>query len=266
MKSSARVIFAALLAATLPSLARAGTAAPEGTQIVVQFVATVKASSRSDVTQGTISHVLKGSCRMQAGIPQPYGLQGPTKEQDKAMNTSGQTDKDLKAEAAKCKGDQACMMRVIQKIQNIAAGAPASTFQVWHPQSCSGSFSADDASQTNDPGGEGGGGAYKANVTVKGLVQIPEGGEDGWLGVYIETDLAKNTTTYTFTHPEPVLLDRKTDRTGYAAGSKADKVGVNLLSGEFPNPWGPFKGPPQAGNASKTIPNGKLNVEWQINR
>lgn len=239
-----------------------------GTEMVVQFIATVKASSKTDVTQGNITRVLKGSCRVQAGVAQAYGLAGPTKEQEQAANTPNATLKSLEGEAKKCKGDQTCLMKLAERMHgaDLSSGQPPANFQIWYPQSCSGSFSADESSFTNDPGGEGGGGAYKATVTIKGTVQMPEGGEDGWHGVWIETDLAKNTTQYTFTHPEPVLLDRKTDRTGYSAGSRVDKVGVSLLSTVFPNPWGPYKGPPQAGNATKPIPNGKLSVEWQINR
>mgnify|MGYP001765656316 CR=1 FL=1 len=81
-------VVAALLA--VPAAAFAQTAAREGTAMTVSFTATVKTSGRfvdgrDATTTSAVNRVLKGKCRLEAGAVGPYGLEGPSKQQEKAL-------------------------------------------------------------------------------------------------------------------------------------------------------------------------------------
>lgn len=174
----------------------------------------------------------------------------------------------LEKEHAKCNGNQACLMALIQKMseQNFEpeTAQAEGAVQVWHPQSCSGSFSANDAFTADIKDGPGL--SYQSSSTVTGSALIPEGGLKGWLGVYIEHDLARNNTQYRFHEAEPVLLEKKTVRTGYKAGTTQNKVPVGLTERVDTKPWGPVKGPVQSGTLTRNIEGGTMSVQWQIQR
>jgi hypothetical protein len=256
------------------------TAAREGTKLMVDFTATVKTASRflddgggqkgvvNALTTSTVNRVLKGKCQLEAGVVGAYGLDGPTKQQEQAMNRKDPGMVNLEKEHAKCKGNQACLMALAQKMsaQSFEPKTPKidGAIQVWYPKSCSGSFSANDVFDADIKDGPGL--SYKAKSTVTGAAQIPEGGEKGWLGVYIEHDLEKNHAQYRYVEAPPVLLDKKTVRTGYQAGTTESKVPVGLTQRVLPNPWGPVSGPLQAGSLTRNIDGGTLTIEWRINR
>lgn len=269
MKRNAAGLIAAALVFTLPADAAGTAAAREGTTLVIEFTATLKTALSTSVTTSTIERVLKGRCKLEARGLMPYGVMGPTKEQERAMqNAQPSTEMaDLEKEVAKCKGDQACMMRLAERAANAKAPEGASgTIQTWFPQSCSGSFKVDERHDTNDPGGEGGGGAYRQTTTIKGMNVIKEGGEDGWHGAFIDHDVAKNVTTYHFTNIEPMEFETRSTRTGHNAGVSQGKASIALLGAEFPNPWAAQKGPPAAGKTTKKADGGTLTVEWLIKR
>lgn len=266
--------------ATFAAVAYAGNvpaqttvAAREGTKITVAFTATVKTTGRfvdgrNATTTSAVNRVLKGKCRLEAGAVGAYGMDGPSKQQEKAMKRKDPGMANLDKEHAKCKGNQDCLMALAQKMseqdfQPKTAQAEGAV-QVWYPQSCSGSFSADDVFTADIKDGPGL--SYQSRSTVTGSALIPEGGEKGWLAVYIEHDLANNNTQYRFNEAEPVLLEKKTVRTGYQAGTTQNKVSVGLTQRVFPNPWGPVKGPVQSGALTRNIEGGTLNIEWQIQR
>lgn len=266
--------------ATFAAVAYAGNvpaqttvAAREGTKITVAFTATVKTTGRfvdgrNATTTSAVNRVLRGKCRLEAGAVGAYGMDGPSKQQEKAMKRKDPGMANLDKEHAKCKGNQDCLMALAQKMseqdfQPKTAQAEGAV-QVWYPQSCSGSFSADDVFTADIKDGPGL--SYQSRSTVTGSALIPEGGEKGWLAVYIEHDLANNNTQYRFNEAEPVLLEKKTVRTGYQAGTTQNKVPVGLTQRVFPNPWGPVKGPVQSGALTRNIEGGTLNIEWQIQR
>ncbi len=266
--------------ATFAAVAYAGNvpaqttvAAREGTKITVAFTATVKTTGRfvdgrNATTTSAVNRVLRGKCRLEAGAVGAYGMDGPSKQQEKAMKRKDPGMANLEKEHAKCKGNQDCLMALAQKMseqdfQPKTAQAEGAV-QVWYPQSCSGSFSADDVFTADIKDGPGL--SYQSRSTVTGSALIPEGGEKGWLAVYIEHDLANNNTQYRFNEAEPVLLEKKTVRTGYQAGTTQNKVPVGLTQRVFPNPWGPVKGPVQSGALTRNIEGGTLNIEWQIQR
>jgi hypothetical protein len=253
--------------------AQAATAARVGTKAVVEFTATVKTTGnfvdgRNAATTGAVNRVLKGRCTLEAGVVGPYGLTGPSKQQEKAMRQKDPRMAELEREHAKCKGNQACLIALAQTMsaQDFAPKAPQvdGAVQVWYPKSCSGSFSANDAYTADIKDGPGL--SYQSKSTVTGSAAIPEGGEKGWLGVYIEHDLAQNQTQYRFDEAPPVPLEKKTIRTGYQAGTTVNKIPVGLTQRVFPNPWGPVKGPVQSGALTRPIDGGTLTVEWQVNR
>ncbi len=266
--------------ATFAAVAYAGNvpaqttvAAREGTKITVAFTATVKTTGRfvdgrNATTTSAVNRVLRGKCRLEAGAVGAYGMDGPSKQQEKAMKRKDPGMANLEKEHAKCKGNQDCLMALAQKMseqdfQPKTAQAEGAV-QVWYPQSCSGSFSADDVFTADIKDGPGL--SYQSRSTVTGSALIPEGGEKGWLAVYIEHDLANNNTQYRFNEAEPMLLEKKTVRTGYQAGTTQNKVPVGLTQRVFPNPWGPVKGPVQSGALTRNIAGGTLNIEWQIQR
>lgn len=266
--------------ATFAAVAYAGNvpaqttvAAREGTKITVAFTATVKTTGRfvdgrNATTTSAVNRVLRGKCRLEAGAVGAYGMDGPSKQQEKAMKRKDPGMANLEKEHAKRKGNQDCLMALAQKMseqdfQPKTAQAEGAV-QVWYPQSCSGSFSADDVFTADIKDGPGL--SYQSRSTVTGSALIPEGGEKGWLAVYIEHDLANNNTQYRFNEAEPMLLEKKTVRTGYQAGTTQNKVPVGLTQRVFPNPWGPVKGPVQSGALTRNIAGGTLNIEWQIQR
>ena len=262
----------AAIAAALAAPSRAAPAAArEGSQLITDFRATINAKSRSDIKQTTVMHELKGSCRLAAGPLQPFGVMGPTKEQEKAMQ-GAQPDKgmkDLERAVAACKGDQQCLQRVAAAAaENPPAGAaPAGgTIQPWFPQSCSGAFKVADETFINDPGGEGGGGAYQEVRRVTGDNVIPDGGEDGWHGAFLDHDVAKGVSTYYFTAPEPMLFLMTSDRSGYQPGKKSSKVAIAFTDTSIPAPFATLQGPPAAGKSMTPVPGGTLTIEWQVRR
>jgi hypothetical protein len=250
----------------------APTAAREGAQLVIDFRATINAKSQSDISATTIMHELKGSCRLAAGPLQPFGVLGPTKEQERAMQDAqpSQGMKDLERKVAACKGNQQCLQRVAME----AAGNPPpetsggmeGSIQPWFPQSCSGSFRVQDETIVNDPGGEGGGGAYREIRRVAGVNVIPEGGEDGWHGAFLDHDVAKGVASYFFTSAPPMMFVMNSDRTGYQAGKKTSRVSVSFIETAIPAPFATLKGAPGAGKAVKPVPGGTLTIEWQVRK
>lgn len=254
-------------------LAAAQGAAREGAVITVTFTATAKTSGRfqdgpNATTTSQVNRVLRGKCRLQAADVGPWGMDGPSKAQEKAMSRKDPVMASLEKEHAKCRGDRACLMALAQK----AAGADAQpkapqaegAVQVWYPQSCSGAFSADDT-YTGDIK-DGGFLSYQYRTTVTGSATIPEGGEKGWLGLYIEHDVAARRTQLRFNEAPAVPLEKKTVRTGYQAGTTVAKVPVGLTQRTMTEPWGPVPGAVPGGSLVRKIDGGTLTLEWQVAR
>lgn len=258
---------------SLPLAAPAQNAAREGAKQVLEFTVTVKTTGRfvdgrNTQTTSAVNRVLQGRCLLQAGPVGPYGLDGPSKAQEKALNRKDPGMASLEKEAAKCKGNQACLMALAQKASE-SGFEPASpkvegAVQVWFPQSCSGSFTANDAYTANIQ--DGGNLSYATQSTIKGTASIAEGGEKGWLGVYVEHDLAGGQVLYRVNQAPPVMLDQHTVRTGYKAGTTQAKVPVQLSRGAFPDKWGPVKGAFQAGSLEKAVDGGTISLAWRLAR
>jgi hypothetical protein len=261
------------LLALAPGLAFAQGAAREGALITISFTATVKTAGsfvdgKNARTTSDVNRVLKGRCKLQAADVGPWGIDGPTKAQEKAYLKPDPAMVSMEKEAAKCRGDRACQMALAQKMAeaDMQPKAPSGqgAVQVWYPQSCSGSFSANDT-YTGDIK-DGGFLSYQYRTTITGSATIPEGGEKGWLGLYVEHDVAGKRTQLRFNEAPAQPLEKKTVRTGHQAGTKVERVPVGLTQRASTEPWGPVPGAVPSGSLARRIDGGTLTLEWQVTR
>ena len=267
------------------------TAAPAGATTTVSIKITVKDSTKADYSSSTIARVMNAQCVMQAAAPMQIGMNGPTPEQQTALaqsqaKTEALTQQmapampsddmvaQMTAAADQCGNDEACIMEFAKKIQNnqelLAAGQAAKNaqgavngavpdlgptrYQLWSPQSCSGTITADDTYFDSDPGGEGGDGAYSDTTTVKGSGPI----HSDWRGLTMETDLVAGTTTYRMVAPPPVNIASQSSMKG--AGQRE----IPLLAGTpLPDQIGPVKGVGGKQSTKLKGKSGTVTVEWQ---
>ena len=240
--------------------ALAAEPAPAGATATVEIKMTVREKTKAEFHSTAIERVLNAQCIMQAGQASQVGAQGMTPEQQAAMEASTAKAQDvqqqfspsdemlanLEAEAAKCGSDEACLtalamkMSQTQEMQAMAQQVPEAQqamqgmnpdlgparYQMWQPQSCTGTVTVNDTYVDSDPGGEGGDGAYTDTTTASGTAPIMA----DWRGLFMETDLVKGTTEYRMAEPAPVVVPAKSSRTG--AGERQ----VPLLAGtKLPN-------------------------------
>ncbi len=245
---------------------------PEGSRMEATITAVLESSISADprdgrYTSGKSKRTLTGTCQLQAGSVQAYGFEGPPANAPQPQAPKALLD--LEEEYKKCAGDTACMMRLAEKAagEDIVVEEPPAEWQIWWPQTCRGSLAVDDSSFTDDPGGEGGGGAFKETATLKGAGSWPEGGEDGWLGVYLETNFVKNTTTVRFAPPTNTIdATRTVVRTGDGAKSETKTVKAVFSTTLQGQAFGPNPGPPQAGAAVRKVDGATLSLEWGVAR
>lgn len=269
------------------SHALAADPAPAGSTATVEIKMTVREKTKSDWHSTAIERVFNGQCVMQAGQASQVGSQGMTPEQQAAMEAStakaqnvqqqyAPSDEmmaNLEAEAEKCGTDEACLTALAMKLsqtpemqamakqvpeaqqamQGVAPDLGPARYQMWQPQSCSGTVTVNDTYVDSDPGGEGGDGAYTDTTTAKGAGKImPD-----WRGLFIETDVVKGTTTYTQAAPPPVAIATNSSRTG--AGERQ----VPFLAGTaLPQTFGPYKGVGGKHKGEAKGDAGSVSVEW----
>ena len=267
--------------------ALAAEPAPAGATATVEIKMTVRERTKSDFHSTAIERVFSGHCVMQAGQVLQVGLKGMTPEQQAAMEASTAKAQDvqqqfapsdemlanLEAEAEKCGNDEACLtalaMRMSQtpEIQAMAQQVPEAQqamagmtpdlgpprFQMWQPQSCTGTVTVNDTYVDSDPGGEGGDGAYTDTTTAQGTAQImPE-----WRGLMIETDVVGGTTQYTQAAPPPVTIATNSSRNG--AGERQ----IPFLSNtKLPDSFGPLKGVGGKHKSQAKGDAGSVGIEW----
>ena len=269
------------------SHALAAEPAPAGATATVEIKMTVREKTKSDFHSTAIERVLNAQCVMQAANASQVGSKGMTAEQQAAMETStakaqavqeqyAPSDEmlaNLEAEAAKCGSDEACLTALAMKLsqtqemQAMAQQVPEAQqamqgvnpdlgparYQMWQPQSCTGTVIINDTYVDSDPGGEGGDGAYTDTTTAKGSAKImPD-----WRGLVIETDVVGNTTQYVQAPPPPVTIATESSRTG-----SGDRQIPFLSNTQLPQSFGPLKG---VGGKHKTEAKGdagSISVEW----
>jgi hypothetical protein len=261
--------------------------APAGATATVEIKMTVKEKTKGDWHSTAIERVFNGQCVMQAGPASQIGSKGATPEQQAAMEAStakaqnvqeqfAPSDEmlaNLEAEAEKCGTDEACLtalaMRMSQTpemqamakqvpeaqqaMQGMAPDLGPARYQMWQPQSCSGTVTVNDTYVDSDPGGEGGDGAYTDTTTAKGSAPImPD-----WRGLFIETDVVGNTTQYTQAAPPPVAIATDSSRTG-AGERQIPFLGETKLPASF----GPLKGVGGKQTTQAKGEAGAISVEW----
>lgn len=274
--------------AALPTLGVAAEPAKEGATATLNVEITTQEHGKTDIETSTINRVLKGQCLMVAQPPMQFGMDGPSTEQQAALNKSQANTQvvakqytpsedltnQMVAAANKCGDDQACMMAEVQKLsgnseiqtmaknQGAAKGAIAGLtpdlgplrYQQWQPQQCSGTITANDTFVVNDPGGEGGADAYTETKKIQGSAPA----SPDWRGMIIETDLVAGTTTYRMMPIPPVAIASSSSLKG--AGNEQIRL---ILSTPMPDKVGPLKG--VLGKQSTTLKSsrGTLGLSWQ---
>ena len=269
------------------SYALAAEPAPAGATATVEIKMTVREKTKTEFHSTAIERVMNAQCVMQAVKASQVGSQGMTAEQQAAMEASTAKAQDvqqqfapsdemlanLEAEAAKCGSDEACLTALAMKLsqtqemQAMAQQAPAAQeaiaginpdlgparYQMWQPQSCTGTVTVNDTYVDSDPGGEGGDGAYTDTTTAKGSAKImPD-----WRGLVIETDVVGNTTQYTQAPPPPVTIATNSSRSG--AGERQ----IPFLAGtKLPDSLGPYKGVGGKHKGEAKGDAGSISVEW----
>lgn len=269
------------------SHALAAEPAPAGSTATVEIRMTVREKTKSDFRSTAIERVLNAQCVMQAGQASQVGSKGMTAEQQAAMETSNAKAQDfqqqyapsdemlanLEAEAEKCGNDEACLTALAMKMsqtpemqamaqqvpeaqqamQNMSPDLGPARYQMWQPQSCTGTVTVNDTYVDSDPGGEGGDGAYTDTTTAKGSAPImPD-----WRGLMIETDVVGNTTQYIQAPAPPVTIATNSSRTG--AGERS----IPFLSNtQLPPIFGPYKGVGGKHKGEAKGDAGSVSVEW----
>jgi hypothetical protein len=269
------------------SHALAAEPAPAGATATVEIKMTVKEKTKSDFHSTAIARVFNGQCVMQAAPASQVGSKGMTPEQQAAMEAStakaqgvqqqyAPSDEmmaNLEAEAAKCGSDEACLTALAMKLsqtqemQAMAKQVPEAQqamqgvnpdlgparYQMWQPQSCTGTVTVNDTHVDSDPGGEGGDGAYTDTTTAKGSAKImPD-----WRGLIIQTDVVENTTQYTQAPAPPVAIATVSSRTG--AGERQIPF---LGDTKLPETFGPYKGVGGKHKGEAKGDAGSVSVEW----
>jgi hypothetical protein len=267
--------------------ALAADPAPAESTKTVEFKVTVKEKTKSDWYSTAIERVLNAQCVMEAGPASQISSKGPTPEQEAALQAaeakteafaqdfapSDEMLANLEAEAEKCGEDEACLTALAMKLsqtpemQAQAQKAPAAKqameglqsglgpvrYQLWQPQSCTGTVAVNDTYVDSDPGGEGGAGAYTDTTTAKGSAPIMA----DWRGLFLETDLIEGTTEYRMAAPPPVTIATTSSRTG--PGERQ----IPLLAGtKLPDQFGPYPGLIGKHKAQVKGEAGSISVEW----
>ena len=140
-----------------------------------------------------------------------------------------------------------------QAMQGVNPDLGPARYQMWQPQSCSGTVTVSDTYVDSDPGGEGGDGAYTDTTTAKGSAKImPD-----WRGLVIQTDVVENTTQYTQAPAPPVMIAAVSSRTG--AGERQIPF---LGDTKLPETFGPYKGVGGKHKGGAKGDAGSISVEW----
>jgi len=270
--------------------ALAAEPAPAGTTATIEFKVTVKEKTKSDFHGTAIERVLNAQCVMQAAPASQISSRGATPEQEAAMNASAAGAQaleqyapsddmmaNLEAEAAQCGDDEACLTALAMKlsqtpeVQALAQQVPEAKqameaakpdlgpvrYQMWQPESCTGTVTVNDTYVDSDPGGEGGDGAYTDTTTAVGTAPVMA----EWRGLFMETDVVKGTTEYRMAAPPPVTIAATSSRTGAAQREIPFLAGTKL-----PDSFGPYPG--LAGKHTGQVKGeaGSISAEWVVKK
>jgi hypothetical protein len=259
---------------------------PEGTVATVAVKLTVRDETKSDWASANLNHVLDAQCVMRAGPASQVGRGGMSAEQEAAAaqsqanvqafeeNFAPSDDMlaQMEAEMAACGDDEACMTAVAMKLaqtpemQAMAQKMPEAKaamagltpdmgparYQLWMPESCSGTVTIQDTYFESDPGGEGGDGAYADNITANGSAPLPA----DWKFMVMEADLVAGATSYQIMRPLPVAVETQ----GSYSGKQLRQIEF-LGSAALPEWIGPVPGI-ATGSTRVQGASGTLDAAW----
>lgn len=259
---------------------------PEGTAATVAVKLTVRDQTKNDWDSANLHHVLDAQCVMRAAPATQVGRGGLSAEQAAATaqaQANAQTFQQnyapsdemlaqIEAGAEACGEDEACLTALMMKMsqtpemQAMAQQVPEAQaamagltpdmgparYQMWMPESCSGTVTINDTYVDSDPGGEGGYGAYTDNITAQGSAPLPA----DWKFLVMETDLVAGTTSYQMMRPLPIAVQTQ----GSHSGTQSREIEF-LGSAAIPEWLGPVPGI-AAGATQIQGTTGTLDAEW----
>jgi hypothetical protein len=249
--------------------ALAASPAADGARVRLDVVMTYdeNTTGKTDISQSKslVKRTLKGMCVLEAAGVMPYGIAGPTAAEERAMSTPNAGMATLEREAAKCGGDQACLMRLAQKMagSDLSAGsAPEGGYQIWHPFTCEGDFSTDENHwlRIYEPMA----GWLESTTLIKGAAKIPPIERKGWEAARIEHNLKTNTTAYWFAMADGQPATKEV--IGPGASRKTEKVRIGLANASLPTPFHTIAGPPKGGKATQKVDKGVVTIEWTLTK
>lgn len=280
----------------LPISAEAGKPVPEFSKVTVNVSITLVQKGKSGTSTSSISHKYLGQCVLLASQAFPGDLMtgNPVQVDTSSIEAKSkdatvklqQPDmqeymKQVQAEILACGNDQACIMKAGQKLmqdpraatlQGVEKDAAAvgqdmqglqreSNLQVFGVEGCTGTIEADDQHFVDDPGGEGGGGAYQETIKVKGRQKV---------------DLSRTLHGHVKIHGDfkvdqtVLFIEAPPNTTMPATSSLKGKYEDDLVffpSGvHWENQYGPVAGFLKPGSKKFEIPGGTMTVEWKIKR
>ena len=209
-------------------------------------------------------------------------IERTTTEMQAQMSDAGLEDfgKEMEAKMAACGDDEACAMAVMQEAMNdprVKAGgeiaqsnAPEvnalanqvadTNLQTFTPERCEGTMKVNDRHVTDDPGGEGGAGAYQETVTIKGS-ETYDWGLDRW-SITALGDFKSEQSMFSFRPPHGGQFPSTSTIQG-----KSETGIVFLPDGvAWPDRFGPKPGFLKGGSGVLDAPGGQVTIKWTVQR
>jgi hypothetical protein len=233
-------------------------------------VLTASARLRGDLATG----------QMQAG--DAAAMERTTTNMQAQMDDAGleQFSKEMEAKMAACGDDEACAMAVMQEAMNdprakaggqiaqqnapevnaLANQIADTNLQTFTPERCEGTMKVNDRQVTDDPGGEGGAGAYQETVTIKGSEKY-DWGLDRWMVTAIG-DFKSEQSIFSFRPPHGGEFPSSSSVKGEG------ETGVEFLPDgvSWPERFGPKSGFLQGGSEVLEAPGGQVTIKWTVKR
>jgi hypothetical protein len=283
------------IAAALSTPAAGAEPVPDGGKITVKVMVTATSKGQSDIRTSAIDHSFTGSCvltaagRTRGDLATGQALAGDAAAMEQTTtNMQAQMDdagleafgQEMEAKMAACGADEACAMAVMQEAMNdprVKAGgqiaqsnAPEvnalanqmadANLQTFIPERCEGTMTVNDREVTDDPGGEGGAGAYQETVTIEGS-EKHDWGLDRWTMTALG-DFKSEQSVFSFRPPHGGQFASTSTVKGKG------ETGVTFLPDgvAWPDRFGPKPGFLQGGSEVLDVPGGQVTIEWTVKR
>jgi hypothetical protein len=132
--------------------------------------------------------------------------------------------------------------------------------QTFTPERCEGTMKVNDRQVTDDPGGEGGAGAYQETVTIKGSEKY-DWGLDRWT-ITVLGDFKSAQSIYSIRPPHGGQFPSSSSVEGKG------ETGVEFVPDgvSWPERFGPKSGFLQGGSEVLEAPGGQVTIKWTVKR